>query len=231
MKAANLLNFLLAVALVLLCAKLCLSPAPAPAPAGPASAADPEAPAPSSALAAEAAPAPLGPWRDVSPKDAVMDPAAIGLRDTMLLASGRKGDFNAMTIGWWGTGVLWKKPVVSVYVSGSRHTWGFMETNETFTVCAFPDGYESALMYMGRHSGRDGDKVGPAGLTAAFTDAGNPFFSEAQLVLECRRIYKTVLDDHAQLPEEARRLYDNGMLPHTMYVGEITAVRTRVPTH
>ena len=226
MKAANLLNFLLAIALVLLCAMLWREPAPTVAPTAPGAAVS-EAPAPVADVSA--APATPDEWREIAPKDAVMDPAAVGVRDTMLLAAGREGDFNAMTIGWWGTGVLWKKPVVTVYVSKSRYTWEFMEKNDTFTVCAFPDEYRAGVMYLGTHSGRDGDKIGPSGLTPAFTASGAPYFAEADLVLECRRIYETELSDLAQLPEEARRLYDNGMLPHAMYVGEITSVRTRVP--
>ena len=42
--------------------------------------------------------------------------------DWMALAAGKPGDFNAMTIGWGGIGVLWRRPVVTVYVSSSRHT-------------------------------------------------------------------------------------------------------------
>lgn len=222
MKASNLLTVLPAAALVLLCARIYAPSAAVPEPA-PAAASDEASPA------SETATVPPGEWREVAPKDAVMDPAAVGLRDTMILAAGREGDFNAMAIGWWGTGVLWRKPVFTVYVSGSRHTWGFMETNDTFSVCAFPDGFRDGVMYLGTHSGRDGDKIGPSGLTPAFTAGGTPYFAEAHLVLECRRLYKTPLDDHAQLPEEARRLYGNGMLLHTMYVGEITSVRTRLP--
>lgn len=170
---------------------------------------------------------PLTAWKQIEPRAAILDPAEAGIRDTMVLAVGREGTFNAMTIGWWGTGILWRRPVLSVYVSSSRYTWEFMEANEYFTVCSFPDACHEGVMYLGHHSGRDGDKIGPSGLTIGFTPSGNPYFLEADAVFECRRLYQTVLDDHAQLPEDAAQMYRAGTGPHTLYVGEIVHVWRR----
>ncbi len=176
---------------------------------------------------APAAPRPLTEWEPIDPKAAILDPAAARIRDTMVLSAGHADAFNAMTIGWWGTGILWRRPVLSVYVSSSRYTFEFMESNEFFTVCSFPDDFREGVMYLGRHSGRDGDKIGPSGLTAAFTPSGNPYFQESDAVFECRLLYKTVLGDHEQLPDDARQMYLAGTGPHTLYVGEIVHVWRR----
>ncbi len=140
--------------------------------------------------------------------------------DWMALAAGKPGDFNAMTIGWGGIGVLWRRPVVTVYVSSSRHTWKYMEKYPQFTVTYFKREYRPALQYIGTHSGRDGDKLKAAGLHAVFTPQGNPIFQEATIAIECRTLFKTVLALD-QVPPEIKAIYGNGMGPHTMYIGEV----------
>lgn len=142
----------------------------------------------------------------------------------MALATGREGDMNAMTIAWGGLGELWKRPVVTVYVSSSRYTHGFMERNPYFTVTAFPESKRDALTYLGTHSGRDDpDKVAHAGLTAEYTDLGNPIFKEGDLAIECRTIYRAPFHYDSIAPD-VRKFYDNGTGIHTMYVGEIVNV-------
>ena len=164
-----------------------------------------------------------GEWRQISPKEWSDNPIVKVGDEWMALAAGREGDFNAMTIGWGTWGVLWGRPVVTVYVSSSRHTHSFMERNEYFTVTGFPEQYRQALSYIGSHSGRDGDKLADAGLTAEFTELGNPIFREADLAVECRLLYKEVLDVE-QVPDRVKDMYDRGVGPHSMYIGEIVNV-------
>ena len=80
-----------------------------------------------------------------------------------------------------------------------------------------------ALSYIGSHSGRDGDKLREAGLTTEFTELGNPIFEEANLAIECKLLYKEELDVQ-QVPDNIREMYDRGVGPHTMYIGEIVNV-------
>lgn len=161
-------------------------------------------------------------WKAISPTDVKN---AVGLfdKDWMALAVGKEGDMNAMTISWGGMGELWNRPVVTVYVSSSRYTHSFMERNKYFTVTAFPPNMRSALQYIGTHSGRDGDKLKPAGLTPEYTELGNPIFKEANLAIECRIIYSKPFDMDS-IDKDVARIYDNGMGIHTMYIGEIVNV-------
>lgn len=144
------------------------------------------------------------------------------MNDAMLLTAGREGDLNTMTIGWGEIGKLWGRPVVTVYVSKSRYTYEFMEKNDYFTVTGFPEKYKGSVMYMGKKSGRDGDKIGEGGLHVEYTETGNPIFEEANLAIECRKIYECELDT-ALAPMDVRGMYEK-IEPHVMYVGEIVGV-------
>lgn len=162
-------------------------------------------------------------WRAITPFD-IKNPVTLFSKDWMALAVGKEGDMNAMTIAWGTLGELWRKHVVIVYVSSSRHTHSFMERNKYFTLTAFPDDKRQALQYIGTHSGRDEkDKVANAGLTTEFTELGNPIFKEANLAIECKIIYNAPFEPHAIDPE-TYKFYDNGVGIHSMYVGEIINV-------
>ncbi|MGE0079314.1 MAG: nitroreductase family protein [Bacteroidales bacterium] len=161
-------------------------------------------------------------WVKVDPmKGLNVNPFTLFSHDWMALAVGKKGDMNAMTIGWGGLGVLWghERPVITVYVEKSRYTHSFMERNEYFTVTAFPEANREALMYLGTHSGRDGDKIKASGLTLEYTDLGNPIFKEGKLVLECKKIYGAPFNPEG-FGELAKKEYSKRQL-HSVYIGEI----------
>ncbi|MBX9188597.1 flavin reductase family protein [Bacteroides sp. K03] len=161
-------------------------------------------------------------WKAIRPEE-VKNAVQLFDKDWMALAVGKEDDMNTMTISWGGMGELWERPVVTVYVSTSRHTHSFMERNGYFTVTAFPEKHRSALRYIGTHSGRDGDKLKAAGLTPKYTEFGNPIFKEANLAIECKIIYSVPFDPE-RIDKEVGRIYDNGMSIHTMYIGEIVNV-------
>lgn len=161
-------------------------------------------------------------WQAIKPTD-VKNAVQLFDKDWMALAVGKEGDMNAMTISWGSMGELWGHPVVTVYVSTSRYTHSFMERNGYFTVTAFPEKHRSALRYIGTHSGRDGDKLKAAGLTAEYTELGNPIFKEANLAIECKIIYSAPFIPE-RIDKEVGRIYANGMGIHIMYIGKIVNV-------
>lgn len=161
-------------------------------------------------------------WKRIDPTALQNNPVVQFRDDWMALAAGREGDMNAMTIAWGNIGVLWNRPVVTVYVSTSRYTFEFMERNAYFTVTGFPAECRKALSYIGSHSGRDGDKLTAAGLTPEFTPLGNPVFREADLAIECKLLYKQPLDK-SLMPADVQKMYDR-MGVHSMYIGEIVNV-------
>jgi flavin reductase (DIM6/NTAB) family NADH-FMN oxidoreductase RutF len=144
-----------------------------------------------------------------------------------LLAAGKLAPraFNAMTISWGGLGVLWDRPLVWVVVRPQRYTFKFMEESPDFTVCAFPPRFRDALMLLGTKSGRDSDKIKEAGLTpVASTQVQSPSFAEAELAIECRKIYFDDFKPAHFLDKAIDRNYPQKDY-HRLYLGEVLAIQ------
>ena len=144
----------------------------------------------------------------------------------MLLTSGdfQKKHFNSMTISWGSMGTIWNRPLAMVVVRPTRYTIEFMDKYETFTLCAFSSDYRSALNLLGTKSGRDGNKIEASGLTPiAGTQAAAPIFAEAELAIECRKIYWQDLD-----PTHFLYKWIDNNYPvkdyHRMFFGEVLAI-------
>ncbi|MBU1698748.1 MAG: flavin reductase [Candidatus Eisenbacteria bacterium] len=147
-------------------------------------------------------------------------------RQSMLLTSGdfKKRDFNTMTVGWGSFGTMWQLPFAQAVVRPTRHTFEFMERHNSFTLCAFPREYREKLTLLGTKSGRDGDKIAEAGLTpipSKTIDA--PGFEEAELIIECRKIYWDDMQPDRFLHPSTESHYPAKDY-HRIYFGEIRAV-------
>lgn len=134
------------------------------------------------------------------------------------------GAFNTMTVSWGSLGTIWNKPFAQVVVRPSRYTREFLEKDPTFTLCAFPTQYQKALALLGTQSGRDGDKIAESGLTpCASTIVAAPSFAEAELVIECRKMYWQDMRAENILDPSVATLYPRKDY-HRIYWGEIVAV-------
>ena len=136
-----------------------------------------------------------------------------------LLSAGPVQDHNTMTISWGGMGTLWGKPVVTVYVKPCRHTYGYMEKSEYFTVSFYPAKCRKALGIMGSVSGRDTDKDRASGLTPKAIGRATTY-EEAEITLLCRKIYRQDLLAE-NMPEDVVTAYYESDAPHCMYIGEV----------
>jgi len=147
-------------------------------------------------------------------------------RDGFLLAAGdfAAGQYNCLTVGWGGFGGLWDRPVALVGVKPTRHTFGYLERFPSFTLSHFPPEHRQALLHLGTHSGRDGDKIAASGLTPmASTAVAAPCFAEADLVIECQKAYAEDYRPELMLLEALRAGGRSGS-PHRFYFGEVRAV-------
>ncbi len=134
------------------------------------------------------------------------------------------GEFNGMTVGWGSFGTMWSKPFAQVVVRPIRYTYGFMERYDTFTLCAFPPEYRSALQLMGTKSGRDGDKIAQAQITPIeSSQVAAPGYEEAELVVECRKLYWDDLEPSHFLDPTIENSYPQQQY-HRVYFGEIVAI-------
>ncbi len=138
-----------------------------------------------------------------------------------LLSAGTTSDFNTMTASWGGMGILWHKQVIFAFVRPQRYTYEFMEKNNIFTLSFFDDKYKEALQFCGHNSGRTHDKMKETGLVPIASPHNSVFYTQASLMMECKKIYYSDIDPaHFLLSETDAKIYPNKDY-HRMYIGEI----------
>ncbi len=163
--------------------------------------------------------------KNIPIQDFTCSPLDIWDRGWFLLSSGdfAAGDYNSMTVSYGSFGTMWNKPFVMVVVRPQRYTWQFLEKFDSFTLCAFPSECRKSLEVLGTKSGRQIDKIHPAGLTPIASGiVASPAYEEAHLIVECRKIYFNDFDPRHFLADYIAPGYNNDY--HRMYFGEILAV-------
>lgn len=145
----------------------------------------------------------------------------------MLVTAGTSESFNTMTASWGGLGWLWNKPVAFVFIRPERFTHGFIEASDCMTLSFYGEEYREALKICGTKSGRDTDKVAATGLTPVELESGNMTFGEARLTLDCRKLFKTSMQEANFIDKELLEMWygAHGGL-HDVYVVEIENVYT-----
>lgn len=147
----------------------------------------------------------------------------------LLLAVGdlSRDSFNCMTIGWGFLGVMWNKPCFIAAVRPTRYSYEFMNRYPDFTVTGFPESRREDLKILGSRSGRDGDKLGATTLTPIpASKVASPSFREANLLIECKTMYRSDLDPKAFIDPSIAAHYD-GTDHHRMYYGEVLSISTK----
>ena len=150
--------------------------------------------------------------------------SAIG-KQWMLITAG--GDtVNTMTASWGGLGVLWNKPVAFIFVRPSRHTYGFLEQNETFSLGFFSEQFRPALQLCGKVSGRNVDKIAQCGFTVC-RNGDTPYFEQSELVLCCRKLYFSDIDPARFGDASIAACYPDDTDYHRVYIAEIEQILQR----
>lgn len=140
----------------------------------------------------------------------------------MLITAGDNSDFNMMTASWGGLGHMYNKPVAFCFINPTRHTIKYMEKSDTYTLSFYTETYREALNYCGSHSGKDTDKVAGSGLTPVATPMGSMAFSEAWMIIECKKMAAQQFTADAILTPEAKGKWGKEL--HKMFIGEIINV-------
>jgi flavin reductase (DIM6/NTAB) family NADH-FMN oxidoreductase RutF len=143
----------------------------------------------------------------------------------LLVAQGKDGKPNPMTIAWGSIMYAWNRPVFVVLVRDSRYTYKLLEESESFTVNLFDKAYNKAMGFCGSKSGRDFDKFRETGLTPGESKAiVTPIIEEAFLNIECKVVMKSEMNP-ALVDPEIIKVHYQGDIPektyHTLYFGEI----------
>lgn len=145
----------------------------------------------------------------------------------MLVTAGTSESFNTMTASWGGLGWLWNKPVAFVFIRPERFTHGFIEASDCMTLSFYGEEHREALKVCGTKSGRDIDKVAATGLTPVELESGNMTFGEARLTLDCRKLFKTSMQEANFIDTELLdKWYGTHGGLHDVYVVEIENVYT-----
>ena len=160
--------------------------------------------------------------RRIAPHDLTTAPFTLFDRRWALLVAGRERP-NPMTVSWGGLGTLWNRPVATVYVRPTRHTFTLLQAEPEFTLNVLPERHRAALQLCGSVSGRDTDKWGATGLHAvAGAEVGVPRVAEAELALECRVLATVDLDPARFLEPSIEGLYPRRDY-HRIFLGEVVA--------
>lgn len=161
---------------------------------------------------------PIGDWQ-IKPHD-LLD------NQWLLLTSGdfSSRDFNCMTVSWGSFGTMWNRPFALIAVRNHRYTYRFIEKYDSFTLSAFPKTFHNTLNTLGTKSGREMDKINHSGLTPIASQTVNsPAFEEAELIVECKKMYWQDLDPKNFLTQFIAPMYPKEDYSR-IYYGEITAV-------
>ena len=161
----------------------------------------------------------------IEPDKLTLNPVDIWLNHWFLLTSGDLNKYNTMTVAWGSIGVMWNLPIVQVVVRPTRYTFEFMEKYNSFSLCGFPRQYKPDLSLLGSKSGRDTDKISETNLTIRKSEVIEaPCFDQAELIMECRKIYWQRMDPHNFLDPEIDKNYPQKDY-HQIYFGEIMQIR------
>lgn len=147
-------------------------------------------------------------------------------KEWMLVTAGTPGHFNTMTANWGGTGFLWNRPVVFVFIRPERFTYEFMESNEYFTLSFLGEENKAIHKICGSLSGRDIDKIKESGLCPLIMENNQITYKQSRLTLECKKLYDTMLNqknftDKVPLGQWYGGTHGN---LHKMYIAEITDI-------
>lgn len=162
-------------------------------------------------------------FKEINPTDISENAFELIGRDWMLVTSGDSTRLNTMTASWGGVGILWNKNVAFTFIRPQRYTLEFIDQNEYYTLSFLEDGNRDTLMFCGRNSGRDVDKIKERELIPVF-DENAPYFEQAKLVLVCRKLYKQAMipDSFVDTALIEKNYPDNDF--HYTFVGEIVKV-------
>ncbi len=160
----------------------------------------------------------------ISPSEFQSNYFNLWLDKWFVLTCGNNKDFNSMTVSWGSMGVMWAKPFVQVVLRPQRHTLKFMEQYPTFTLCAFPEKYRESLTLLGSKSGKDSNKLNETEFTICPSSTVEaPSFNEAELVFECKKMYRQDMNPKNFLLDDIEKNYAKKDY-HRIFFGEILSI-------
>lgn len=117
-------------------------------------------------------------------------------RQTVLITSRYKNRDNVMTLDWH-TPLSFEPMLYAIAVAKARFTCQLIQKSKVFVVNFMSRRDEKAVLYCGRHSGRDKDKFLKAGLEKEEAEKIScPRIKNALGFLECKVVNQVETGDH-----------------------------------
>ncbi len=114
----------------------------------------------------------------------------------LVVSRGADGQVNAMPAGWSMIASS-SPPLYAVAISPKRYTARLIRETGEFVIAVPSLRLKEATYYCGTHSGRDGDKIGPAGLELLpASEVQVPLIAGAVYNLECKLYAEMETGDH-----------------------------------
>ena len=103
-----------------------------------------------------------------------------------LILSGSVSSPSIVPASWGGVTSLMEKPVALSNVNTAQYT-GLPDGAGTYTISFYTEVYGDALKEFENAKGNINDKIKASGLTPVIAPSGAPVFSEAWMVIECKK--------------------------------------------
>ncbi|GHU57882.1 hypothetical protein FACS189411_12360 [Bacteroidia bacterium] len=147
-------------------------------------------------------------FRQISP-DGIRDTLArenvfklVG-EDFYAVTAGKEDHYNSMVGSGGGWGLFFRKPTTWCLFRSDRYTLELIQKEQTYTLSFFPDEYKQQMLFLGRKSGRDSEKMQEASLTPVQLPTGDISFNEARLIIECKLTALTTVEPNDLYSQEA----------------------------
>jgi len=141
------------------------------------------------------------------------------------LTSKYNEEINTMTISWASLGTIWAKPIMTIAVRYSRHSYNLIDNANQFTVSIPEFGQlKEQLAFCGSKSGRDYNKFEKCGFKAKKAkEVETPIIDKCSIHFECKIIYKQAMEP-GLIDESIKKTYYSANNDyHVLYYGEIVA--------
>lgn len=162
--------------------------------------------------------------KEINISDMKFNPFSLIGDEWMLVAAGNEQKHNMMTASWGGLGVIWNKNVSTIYIRPTRYTLDFVEKEDYYSLNFFGKN-KAPHKIGGSKSGRDMNKAKEANLTPIFEN-GTVYYEEAELVIICKKLYHSVLNNQNFLDAEIESFYAEKDY-HRIFIGEITKILSK----
>lgn len=122
-------------------------------------------------------------------RDIEMKPFSVLDEEWALVTAGVRDKFNSMTISWGSFGMIWYKPVISIYIRKSRYTFELIEKEDYFTVSLYPNEFKDDMKILGSKSGRDCDKLSETKLKPNYISDNIITYEGAKITYVCKKLH------------------------------------------